>query len=982
MNPERWQQVQKIFQAAIETHPDKRAAYLTSSCAGDEELRQEVESLLSSDAQGLSFIDGPALQVAASLLASDQPHLTEGQRIGHYEIAGLIGRGGMGEVYLAKDKRLNRRIALKVLPSDSTRDRNRLRRFQQEAQAASALNHPNILTIHEVGQVEGQHFIVTEFVDGETLRERLRRSQLDVRQTVDIAIQVAGALSAAHQAGIVHRDIKPENIMLRPDGYVKVLDFGVAKLTEHDEQTHHAPTAGNIDLSSGLVMGTLKYMSPEQARGEQVDLRSDIFSIGVVVYEMATGHSPFKGEAANDLIKSILNDEPPGLREYLPDVPDRFQHVIIKALRKNKDERYQTIGQMLSDLKGLKDILELEFKVHRTGEPGQQSDALGGTDLQLRRSADATNHSSPEYVLGRIEQHKRAATLMLAALAITVVGISLALFKSSKFKGAHLHFQNISTTKLTNFGDAFAPAISPDGKYFVYGREAYGGTSSLWLRTVGTTSEIQILPPTEGQPDDATFLPDGKHILAHFDDGFYLVPTFGGEATKLPIRRATSVSFSPEGKRLAYLYDNGSEGKTSIVIANADGTNEHDITTRQAPNYFWDVKPAWSPDGKQVACIGQNGNESFPRVFDVNVESGEEKPITFQRWSNVTGLAWLNDMSGLLLSAADETSSILQIWRISYPNGEASRITNDMVNYFGLDLSANGKSLVTSKKEITDSIWVMPVLSSQLTAPKSKTLSVSYGNAKQINFNFISFGGHQLNWTPDSRIVYVSEESGNQDIWSMKVDGTDRKQLTTDPHWDHAPAVSPDGRYIAFVSSRGDPEGIWLMDIDGGNQRRLTNKLIERGPVFSADSKWVYSVAWETGKATIWKRPVEGGKPKQITDNLSVGPQISPDGRLLLYVDSKNVFVVPSNGGQPIKTFVAEGWSYQWAPDGRGLTFLLYRDDTTNLWEQPLDGGESRQLTNFTSEGIKSYAWSLDGRQLAVARGTYTMDVVLISDLR
>src|ERR1041385_9165065 len=304
MELERWRQIDTILLAALERKPSDRPAFLEQACSGDEVLKTEVQSLLSTDECDLRFIDTPAFEVAAGLLSENIPELIEGQLIGHYRILSFLGAGGMGEVYLAQDTKLARKVALKLLPSDYTLDESRLRRLQQEARAASALNHPNILTIHELGEVDRQQFIATEFVEGETLRQRLKRGPLGLPQTLDIAIQIAGALATAHTAGIVHRDVKPENIMLRHDGYVKVLDFGLAKLTEQHEPATQAQAAGNVNVSSGLVMGTVRYMSPEQARGQQVDRGSDIFSLAVVLYEMVTFHPPFKGETARDLISA------------------------------------------------------------------------------------------------------------------------------------------------------------------------------------------------------------------------------------------------------------------------------------------------------------------------------------------------------------------------------------------------------------------------------------------------------------------------------------------------------------------------------------------------------------------------------------------------------------------------------------------------------------------------------------------------------
>jgi serine/threonine protein kinase/tetratricopeptide (TPR) repeat protein len=379
------------------------------ACSGDAALLKEVEDLLVSDGQQWELIGTPAFEMVAPLLAKDQPQLKAGDSIGHYQVVSLLGLGGMGQVYLAEDTKLGRKVALKLLPTSYTRDESRLRRFQQEARAASALNHPNILTIHELGEVNGEQFIATEFVEGETLRERLKRAPLNSAETLDIAVQIAGALAAAHKAGIVHRDIKPENIMLRHDGYVKVLDFGLAKLTEQQEPATQRRATENVDISSGLVMGTVKYMSPEQARGQQVDPRSDIFSFGVVLYEMIAGRPPFEGKNSNELISTILKEEP----SPLTDVPEETQRLISKALRKKKEDRYQTIEELLADLKSLKE----DKTVTDAGAQHQR----GVSTTQVAPISTAT---SVEYVISGIKRHKTGTALGFVTLIILLAGVS------------------------------------------------------------------------------------------------------------------------------------------------------------------------------------------------------------------------------------------------------------------------------------------------------------------------------------------------------------------------------------------------------------------------------------------------------------------------------------------------------------------------------------------------------------------------------
>ena len=362
MKPERWRQINDLFQLAVERAPEERAAFLEQACHGDEGLRREIESLIGYDERVENFIESPAFEVAPELLTDDRTGAIVGELISHYRIESLIGVGGMGEVFLARDERLGRKVALKFLPERLTADKTQLNRFKSEARAASALNHPNILTVYEIGSEGNRHFIATEFIEGATLRASLERGRMDPGDELEIAVQVASALAAAHKAGVVHRDIKPENIMLRPDGYVKVLDFGLAKLTEQQPASddREVGTTTALQTHPGLVMGTARYMSPEQTRGQSADARSDIWSLGAVIYEMAGGVPPFSGETPSDCIASILKTEAPPLSSLTPGVPIELQLIVQKALRKKRNERYQTIAEMLADLRSLQGKLERE----------------------------------------------------------------------------------------------------------------------------------------------------------------------------------------------------------------------------------------------------------------------------------------------------------------------------------------------------------------------------------------------------------------------------------------------------------------------------------------------------------------------------------------------------------------------------------------------------------------------------------------------
>jgi serine/threonine protein kinase/tetratricopeptide (TPR) repeat protein len=418
MKPERWKQIDDLLEAALVRPAGERAAFLDQACAGDEALRRELELLLRADREAGSFIEAPAVEAAADLLAESRSHLVAGQRVAHYTIVSRIGAGGMGEVYLAEDGRLRRRVALKLLPIAFSQDEERVRRFEQEARAAAKLSHPNACTIHEVGRAEdGRHFIAMEYVEGETLRQRLARGPVGVRETLEIGQQMARALAAAHEAGIVHRDIKPENIVLRPDGYAKVLDFGLAKLTERPDRDVGDPEVSTLtyQTASGVVMGTAAYMSPEQARGLSVDTRTDIWSLGVVLYETLAGRVPFTGETVTDMLVAIVEKEPPPLTSLaIEAIPAELDWIIAKTSCKDRTERYQTSKELLVDLQRLRQRLEIESHLGRSTEP-ETSGAAAKTGEQ------ATTRWTARLPGAFSTRRARIVAAVLAALLLSAI---------------------------------------------------------------------------------------------------------------------------------------------------------------------------------------------------------------------------------------------------------------------------------------------------------------------------------------------------------------------------------------------------------------------------------------------------------------------------------------------------------------------------------------------------------------------------------
>ena len=905
--------------------------------------------------------------------------LAAGTKLGRYEICSLLGAGGMGEVYLAEDTRLHRKVALKILPADLAANKDRMRRFDQEATAAAALNHPSIAHIYEIGEADGVHFIAMEFIDGDTLRLRLKRG-MRLGQVLDVTTQAASALAAAHRAGIIHRDLKPENVMLTSESYVKVLDFGLAKLTERPIADSAASTL--IGTDPGMIIGTAQYMSPEQARGLDMDARTDIWSLGVMLYEMITGHVPFEGATKSDIIASILEREPQPLISHLPDLPTELWRIVRKTLRKDREERYQTIKDLGLDVKNLRREMELEAELEYSAQPALISGtATSGRRSTLSGAAPATvegSHpgSSAEYIASEIKRHK---TGLLVAFGVIVLALAVLGFGIQKYMSRlSAPSAPMKLTGLTSSGKAGFSAISPDGRYVAHMVNGSEGTS-LWMRQVATSSSVQIVPPSDKWFLGVTFSPDGNYIYYVAGEKssetatLYQMPVLGGPPKKLVEDLSTPVTFSPDGRQVTFIRSGFPNAEDSLIIASLDEAKERKLVTRKPPNYFvtYEGAPAWSPDGKTIAYasyVQGKGNLYQMNVFGLNLADGTEKALpSSQKWDWIDCVAWLRDGSGLLLNAIELGGQSSQIWQLS-SGGEARRITNDLNNYYGLDLTADSNTLVTSQVNRTSNIWIAP------GGDSSRARQITSGTNNYRN----------LEWTPDGKLVF---ESGS-DIWIIEADGSGQKQLTTEGRNNRMPSACAGG-YIVFSSNRQGARRIWRMDLDGSNQKQLTSGDMENFPTCSPDGKWVLYASSGSGVQNLWKAPIDGGNAVQLTNRFSGRPIISPDGKLIAvkYVNDPSsrkivMALIPFEGGEPVKLLDIPGFFVHWSPDGRAIHYLDNRGGSSNLWSRPIDGGPPKQLTDFRGDTLFSFAWSVDGKQLAVSRGTDTHDVVLISNFR
>ncbi len=917
-----------------------------------------------------------------------------GSRFDRYEIISLLGAGGMGEVYLARDTKLDRKVALKILPIAYTHDAERVRRFEKEAKSASALNHPNIITIYEVGQADNAHFIATEYIEGQTLRKRMRRERMTINEAIEIAMQIAGALHSAHSAGILHRDIKPENIMVRPDGYVKVLDFGLAKLTERASDDG-SPLESETD--PGLVMGTATYMSPEQARAQKLDARSDVFSLGIVLYEMIAGRSPFHDQTASDVMAAILHREPILLSQHASTasvIPPELERIVHRALAKDREARYQSAKEMQRDLKNLRARLSSSFMataahLAQVADEGDSDPGDFETSVEPRahetEAVSSPLNTSAGVIFSEIKKHKRAVIGGLLLFIVVVAGIGFAIARWVIHpKEAIVH--DARFTRLATPGRVIDAVISPDGKYAAYVIDD-GGKRSLWIRQASAGSrEVLIVPATELRFRAPTFSRDGASVFymlrkqdARTGD-LYRVPTLGGTPRKLFSGVSSPVALSQDDTQIAYVRELADTGTSALLIASPDGTRQRELARRTLPDSFSIEGPDWSPDGETIACPTANfGSGVNQNVVAIKVLDGTSKELTRHPWSNIGRVAWTGDGKGILMAAREPGTLGRQVWLISYPDGKLARVTNDLNDYRGVTASTDISTIAAVQINQISNLWVAPVNDIR--------------RARQLTFGSGAMEGTQgIAWTADGSIVYSSNASGKYDIWKINPNsGGLPQQLTFEGNNNSFPSLSADGRYIVFNSDRSGKVSVWRMDVDGGNAKQLTFGQLDLDPRVTSGG-WVVFSSIKTGKRTLWKVPIDGGEPVQILEAISEYPVISPDGKLIAcsYVDEKvspsaRFAVIPFEGGAPINAFdiPTTPWRLvRWSLDNAAVTYVIGNNGASNIWSQPAAGGAPKQVTDFGSNQIFGFDWSPDGKSLACARGLETREIVLISSFR
>jgi Tol biopolymer transport system component len=946
MTPERYREVGQVYRAALEVPHEQRAAYLKEACGDDHALRQDVESLLVHESEDHGWIDGRALDIAAEALAAAQSQSWVGRQVGHYQVFSLVGSGGMGEVYRARDARLGRDVALKVLPVAYSTNPEWLRRFEREARAAGQLNHPNVLTVYDVGVHEQAPYIVAELLEGEDLRKLLNKGAIPQRRALDFGRQIANGLAAAHAKNVVHRDLKPENLFITTDGRVKILDFGIAKL-KSPASGGNADTEGPTGAATipGTVLGTVGYMSPEQVRGMEADHRSDIFVFGAILYEMLSGSRPFQGESGPEVLHGILKIEPADLSERNPTIPLVLARLVHRCLEKTPERRFQSAG-------------DLSFAL----------DALASL------STPAGGEAKPGAVT-RIRTFPR--NIVLGAVAVAAA-FAAAVWLPRMMDDPWQPLLSMSFKSLTNTeGDEWGAEISSDGQLVAFlDRDGPFDPWDVWVTQFGGGPFNNLTKGVAmdlGNPRirNLKFSHDGRQIVmeAKKDGEIHLwaVSALGGSLRKFR-DEANEIAFSRDGSRMVYHDDAAGD---PMFVTDSEGVGRQIYTAPQGVHCHFQV---WSPDDAFIYFVQGLPPDKMDIWRIPSSPGGVPEQVTFHN-SLVAYPTFINDRM-LLYIARNPDGSGPSLYGVDVRRRLTRRITFGVEQYTSIASSAGGRRLVATVANPVSNLWRMPI--SNKVAEESEATRVTLSTVQ----------GLSPRWTHDG-LLYLSSRSGDNGIWkfangtSTEVrDGSEGRVLSA------AVDVGGGSSRIAAVIEKDRHAKLYIMNPDGTGIRPLGDSVAIRGaPSWSPDGQWITVAVDEGAGPRVFKFSPDGRSVLPMTTEYAINPVWSPDGRFLVYAGAQlgtsfRLHAITKDGQphfMPEMTLDLGATRFSFVPGTSSLVFLKGGLWNKNLWMKDLQTGGERQLTNLSREFLTTdFDVSLDGREIVFSRQKDNSDVVVI----
>ena len=859
--------------------------------------------------------------------------LTFGTKLGPYEIVAPLGAGGMGEVYRARDARLGRDVAIKVLPEALARDADRLRRFEHEARTIAALNHPNILGIHDIGAYDGAPFLVSECLEGQTLRDKLKSGPLPARLAIEYALGIAQGLAAAHEKGIVHRDLKPENVFVTREGRLKVLDFGLAKLVGPDESHETVVTLASPATLPGMVMGTVGYMSPEQVRGEPSDARSDIFSLGAVLYEMLTGKRAFKRETFAETMSAILREEPPDLSDTGWQGPLALQRILVRCLEKNVERRFQSAS-------------DLAFAI----------ESLSGTSTAKTVPEPKSKLAWMPWVI---------AAAMLVGTAVWEM-VRPAAGPANPLEGAHF-------TRLTDF-ESVEAAISPDGRFVAFISD-HDGAFDVWLSQVGTGHLANLtqgkVGPLPGPLRSVGFSGDGSEIwLGGGDVGMRLrlMPLTGGTPRNFLNEEAVNLAWSPDGERIVYhTFGNGDP----MFVADRNGANARRIFGDRpgVHNHF----PTWSPDGDWIYFVHGTPATKEMDLWRIAPAGGNPERLT-QRNTDVAYPTPVGNRT-VFYVARDGDGSGPWLWAFDLKRKDSRRASFGLEQYTSVQASADGRKLVATISNPAASLWSVPIRDGLAEEQDVKPFTVPTVRALAPRFG-------------RSSLFYLSSLGTGDGLWRLRDGQVTEIWKGADGALLETPAVSLEGDRVAIVLRRNGKRRLHVLSSDGAELQPIAGEIDVQGTgSWSPDGRWIVTGGSDSTGPGLFKIPLEGGSPVRLVAGPALNPVWSPDGSLIVYAGTNVRTFAPLLAVRPDGTSVELpqislrrlGERVRFLPDGKSLIYMQGLLASQDFWLLDLASMKSRPLTRLQNRAtMRTFDVTSDGKQIVFDRLRENSEVVMI----